>query len=39
MVKHSSVVQILVAVRRVVVDLENRVFPRELNLLVWWFLE
>ena len=39
MVIHSGIVQILVAIGRVVVYLQNRVFPRELNLLVWWFLE
>ena len=39
MIEHSGIVQILVAIGGVVVYLENRVFPRELNLLVWWFLK
>ena len=39
MVIHSGIVQILVAVGGVVVYLKNRVFPRELDLLVWWFLK
>ena len=38
MIKHSGVVQILVPIGGVVVYLKNCVFPRELNLLVWWFL-
>ena len=39
MVEHSGIVQILVAVGKVVVYLKNRVLPRELDLLVGWFLK